>query len=240
MNLVLDIGNSLVKLAVFDNNLIKVKSFNIRYMHENIVEFLTLFPLIKNLIVCSVTDLNLNFDTYNFNNIHFVSSDSILPFINLYDTKCSLGNDRIALVSRASIKYSNKNVLIIDAGSCITYDFINTNNQYLGGAISPGLNMRFKSLNKFTENLPLVKSLSKSTNIGKTTRESIITGVTNGVIHEIEGVIDQYFNKYNNLTVILTGGDSNFLSNRLKIIIFANQNFLLEGLNDLIKLNISS
>jgi type III pantothenate kinase len=131
-------------------------------------------------------------------------------------------------------------VLIIDAGSCITYDFINENNQYLGGAISPGLNMRFKSLNHFTSNLPLVKSLTESINIGKTTYDSISKGVCSGVNYEIEGFIDQYSSKYKNLTVILTGGDSDFLSNRLKISIFANQNFLLEGLNDLIKLNISS
>ena len=240
MNLTLDVGNTQAKLAVFDDKLVTVKSFPVKSIHDNITHFLKRFPLIKNLIVCSVIELDLNFDSYSFKNVHFVSNDSILPFINLYETKSSLGNDRLALVSRASTKFSNKNVLIIDAGSCITYDFINSNNQYLGGAISPGLNMRFKSLNKFTSNLPLVKSLSESANIGKSTHESINIGVSIGVIHEIDGFIDQYSSKYNNLTVILTGGDSDFLSNQLKISIFANQNFLLEGLNDLIKLNISS
>ena len=144
------------------------------------------------------------------------------------------------MVSSASINYPNKNVLIIDAGSCITYDFINEKNQYLGGAISPGINMRFKSLNNYTSKLPLISPAFTEFEIGTDTLESINIGVLNGVIFEIEGFISQYSSRYDNLTVILTGGNSDFLSNRLKISIFANQNFLLEGLNHLIKLNISS
>ena len=100
--------------------------------------------------------------------------------------------------------------------------------------------MRFKSLNEFTSNLPLIKPINKAIISGSNTQDSIISGVINSVIFEIEGFIDQYSSKYNNLTVILTGGDSDFLSKRLKISIFANQNFLLEGLNDLVKLNIST
>ena len=240
MNLTLDIGNTHAKLAVFDDKLIMVKNFKAKFIDDNINDFLKLYPSIRNLIVCSVINRDLNFDNYNFKNVHFVSESTKIPFTNLYNTKTTLGNDRIALVSRASFKYSNKNVLIIDAGSCITYDFINESNQYFGGAISPGVNMRFKSLNEFTSNLPLTKPINKAIISGSNTQDSIISGVINGVIFEIEGFIDQYSSKYNNLTVILTGGDSDFLSKRLKISIFANQNFLLEGLNDLIKLNISS
>ena len=142
--------------------------------------------------MCSVITRDLNFDNYNFKNVHFVSQNSIIPFTNLYNTKSTLGNDRIALVSRASIKFSNKNVLIIDVGSCITYDFINESNEYFGGAISPGMNMRFKSLNEFTSNLPLTKPTNNDVIIGSNTQDSIISGVINGVIFEIEGFIDQY------------------------------------------------
>ena len=240
MNLTLDIGNTHAKLAVFDDNLLMVKTFKVKFVDDNINDFLKLYPLIKNLIVCSVITRDLNFDNYNFKNVHFISQNSIIPFTNLYNTKSTLGNDRIALVSRASIKFSNKNVLIIDVGSCITYDFINESNEYFGGAISPGMNMRFKSLNEFTSNLPLTKPITNDVIIGSNTQDSIISGVVNGIIYEMEGFIDQYSSKYNNLTVILTGGDSDFLSKRLKISIFANQNFLLEGLNDLVKLNISN
>jgi len=240
MNLTLDIGNTYAKLEAFDKTLVLLKTFNIELIHDNIDDFLKLYPSIKNLIVCSVTDINLNFDKYNFSNIHFVSKKSKTPFINLYSSKNSLGNDRIALVSSASINYPNKNVLIIDAGTCITYDFINNKNKYLGGAISPGINMRFKSLNEYTSKLPLVTLSQTELEVGTDTMDSINIGVLNGVIFEIEGFIAQYSSRYDNLTVILTGGNSDFLSNRLKISIFANQNFLLEGLNHLIKLNISS
>ena len=240
MNLTLDIGNTQSKLAVFNNSLVVVKTFDSEFIIDEIDSFLLLYPSIKNLIVCSVTDITLNLEKYNFNNVHFVSSSSNIPFENLYLSKDSLGNDRIALVSSASISYPGKNVLIIDAGSCITYDFINDKNQYLGGAISPGLNMRYKSLNEFTSKLPLVSFESSDKLIANQTIDSINVGVANGVVFEIEGFVRQYLSEYDNLTVILTGGNSDFLSNQLKISIFANQNFLLEGLNNLIKLNISS
>tara|TARA_B110000483_G_scaffold240643_1_gene321704 strand:+ start:137 stop:859 length:723 start_codon:yes stop_codon:yes gene_type:complete len=240
MNLTLDIGNTQSKLAVFNNSLVVVKTFDSEFIIDEIDGFLLLYPSIKNLIVCSVTDITLNLEKYNFNNVHFVSSSSNIPFENLYLSKDSLGNDRIALVSSASISYPGKNVLIIDAGSCITYDFINDKNQYLGGAISPGLNMRYKSLNEFTSKLPLVSFESSDKLIANQTIDSINVGVANGVVFEIEGFVRQYLSEYDNLTVILTGGNSDFLSNQLKISIFANQNFLLEGLNNLIKLNISS
>ena len=240
MNLTLDIGNTQSKLAVFNNSLVFVKTFDSEFIIDEIDDFLISYPSIKNLIVCSVTDINLNFDKYNFDNIHFVSENSNIPFENLYLSKKSLGNDRIALVSSASNSYSGKNVLIIDAGSCITYDFINDKNQYLGGAISPGLNMRYKSLNEFTSKLPLVSIESSKNLIANQTIDSINVGVVNGVVFEIEGFVSQYLAKYENLTVILTGGNSVFLSNQLKISIFANENFLLEGLNNLIKLNSSN
>ena len=240
MNLTLDIGNTQSKLAVFNNSLVVVKTFDSEFIIDEIDNFLLLYPSIKNLIVCSVTDITLNLEKYNFNNVHFVSSNSNIPFENLYLSKDSLGNDRIALVSSASISYPGKNVLIIDAGSCITYDFINDKNQYLGGAISPGLNMRYKSLNEFTSKLPLLSLESSDKLIANQTIDSINVGVANGVVFEIEGFVRQYLSEYDNLTVILTGGNSDFLSNQLKISIFANQNFLLEGLNNLIKLNISS
>jgi len=240
MNLTLDIGNTQSKLAVFNNSLVVVKTFDSEFINDEIDDFLLLYPSIKNLIVCSVTDITLNLEKYNFNNVHFVSSNSNIPFENLYLSKDSLGNDRIALVSSASISYPGKNVLIIDAGSCITYDFINDKNQYLGGAISPGLKMRYKSLNEFTSKLPLVSLESSDKLIANQTIDSINVGVANGVVFEIEGFVRQYLSEYDNLTVILTGGNSDFLSNQLKISIFANQNFLLEGLNNLIKLNISS
>ena len=239
MNITLDIGNSKVKLALFDVKLILTKSFFLNDIKNELKLIFSLYPKVKNIIVCSVIDFKFNFEQFDFENIHFLSYNSNLPFINNYSQK-TLGNDRIALVSSASIKYPFKNVLIIDVGTCITYDFINDKNQYNGGVISPGLNMRLKSLNEFTSKLPLVKLDEIDGFSALNTKDSINIGVLKGVIFEIEGFINQYSSDNQNLTVILTGGNSKFLSKQLKISIFANQNFLFEGLNELIKLNIEN
>ncbi|MFZ3274966.1 MAG: type III pantothenate kinase, partial [Lutibacter sp.] len=164
--------------------------------------------------------------------------DTKVPFVNKYATPKTLGVDRIALVSSAISKYPNKNVLIIDAGTCITYDFVNNEGNYFGGAISPGLQMRYKALNVFTENLPLLEPSEIVELIGNSTETSIHSGIINGVINEIDGVIEQYRKKNTDLTIVLTGGDIKFLSNRLKNGIFANPNFLLEGLNTILTYNI--
>ena len=147
--------------------------------------------------------------------------------------------DRIALVAAAVTNFPEKNTLIIDAGTCITYDFINFKGVYKGGSISPGLEMRYKALNIFTENLPLL-GLNDDFDefIGTSTETSIHSGVQHGMINEIKGVIEQYRKKNKDLTIVLTGGDVNFLSNRLKNGIFANPNFLIEGLNTILTHNI--
>ena len=239
MNVALDIGNTKVKLALFDDELIFVKYFLLNDIKNELKLIFNLYPKIKNLIVCSVIDFKFNYEQFDFKNIHILSVNSKLPFVNYY-CEDTLGNDRIALVSSASIKYPHENVLIIDVGTCITYDFINNENQYTGGAISPGLNMRLRSLNKFTGKLPLIKLKEIDNFNGLNTKDSINIGVLKGVIFEIQGFINKYSSDNQNLTVILTGGNSKFLSKQLKISIFANQNFLVEGLNELIKLNIKN
>uniref|UniRef100_UPI0030D97038 type III pantothenate kinase n=1 Tax=uncultured Salegentibacter sp. TaxID=259320 RepID=UPI0030D97038 len=145
--------------------------------------------------------------------------------------------DRLALVAAGALKYQNKNLLVIDAGTCITFDFKNDKNEYLGGAISPGLQMRLKALHNFTAKLPLVKLEENITLIGDSTKNSILSGVLNGVAAELDGIIDRYKADYKYLTIILTGGDSQILSKRVKNGIFANPNFLLEGLNYILEFN---
>jgi len=166
-----------------------------------------------------------------------VSSASKVPFKNTYKTPKTLGVDRIALVAAAVVKFPKKHVLVIDAGTCITYDFVTKEAAYLGGAISPGIKMRYQSLHAFTENLPLLDVFESNNFIGTSTEESIISGVLTGVQKEINGFIEDYQQEYLDLTVVLTGGDTNFLSKQLKSSIFANQNFLLQGLNEILKFN---
>lgn len=240
MNLIIDVGNSFVKLAVFDGDHIKYKEVvELNLILERIKAIGYTYKHIKSAIVSSVgklskTDINLIGARFD---LLILNSDTKLPYVSLYKTAGTLGVDRIALVSASVKNYPDNNVLIIDAGTCITYDFINNKNEYLGGAISPGLRMRYKSLNNLTANLPLLDTELPNSIIGNSTEASIHSGVVYGVLKEIDGVIETYKANYPDLTVILTGGDSNFLSKQLKSSIFATPNFLLEGLNFILQFN---
>lgn len=240
MNLIIDVGNSFVKLAVFKADNLKFKE---SIENETILAYLDLlkkeYPLIDKAIISSVGKLKksqIKIISKSFNLV-ILDSSIKLPFKNGYKTPETLGVDRLALVCASVNQFPETNALIIDAGTCITYDFVTSDNEYLGGAISPGLRMRYKSLNNLTANLPLLESEMPKNIIGESTDESIHSGVIYGVLNEIDGVIESYKLKYSDLTVILTGGDAKFLSKQLKSSIFANPNFLLEGLNFILQFN---
>lgn len=238
MNLVLDVGNSLLKIALFEKSeLIQKFKFSENYK-RNIEDIISNYKVTHSIIsnVGRIDDsiINILKESTNF---LFVSNQLKIPFKNLYKSKNTLGQDRLALVSAAAFNFPNENVLIVDVGSCITYDFKNNNNEYLGGGISPGISMRFKSLNTFTSNLPLIDFDSIYQLIGNNTKNSITSGVVNGTISEINGIIQQYREEFKNIRIILTGGDSNFLLKRIKNTIFADRNFLLIGLNKLLEDN---
>ena len=240
MNLVIDVGNTLVKFAVFEHNSIVFKT---SLKHNNFIrEFKKLilrYKTINKVLISSVGNLDESYVDYIkvYFKVLILDSNTKLPFLNKYKTPKTLGVDRIALVSASVNHYSNKNVLIIDAGTCITYDFITSKNKYLGGAISPGLTLRYKALHNLTANLPLLDTKLPEDLIGNSTESSIHSGVVNGILREIDGTIKEYKGKFSDLTVILTGGDSDFLSKQLKNTIFANSNFLLEGLNFILEFN---
>jgi type III pantothenate kinase len=240
MNLIIDIGNTRAKLAVFSNNkVIYKKRTSQKELLDSIDKILLKYKNIDKGIISSVGKLTLSNTKGLKSKINLIELNHKLkfPFNNLYKTPKTLGVDRLALVSASVKDFKNYNVLIIDAGTCITYDFITYENNYLGGAISPGLYTRYKSLNNLTANLPLLKPKSIKNITGNSTNQSIHSGVVNGVLFEIDGVIEEYDKKYEDLTVILTGGDSKFLSKQLKNSIFANSNFLLEGLNYILEYN---
>lgn len=240
MNLTIDVGNTLIKLGVFDSGKLKLKKTCIKkdFLHT-LNEISEAFPAIQKCIISSVANLSEHqllklqhqFDALILNH------QTKVPFINKYETPQTLGIDRIALVSAAAKEYAGKNVLVIDAGTCITYDFLNSKNEFLGGAISPGISLRYKALHTFTEKLPLLETNNPNLYIGNNTTTSIHSGVVNGVLYEIDGYISMYRKNYDNLTVILTGGDVHFLRDSIKNDIFANSNFLLEGLNHILEYN---
>lgn len=239
MNLVIDIGNTRIKAALFNDNEI-AESFI--FHKENFVAELTNIArneYIKRAIVSTVSrDFYLE-QKQGFSNIEFLYLDNKIKYpINInYKTPETLGKDRIALAVAASDIYPNEDVLIIDAGTCITYEFIDSTKNYLGGAISPGLQIRFKALHTFTEKLPLIELRDNIDLIGKTTEQSILSGVAKGATAEIDGIIDQYKKMYPSLKVILTGGDTNYFAKTLKNNIFANSKVLMYGLNSILNYN---
>lgn len=234
MLLTLDAGNTLFKGAVFENNRI-LYQFYCPFIEaeKKIGKIFSEYPKITHSIYSSVVigDSNLVEILKKRTQLTQINHQFNFPFKNLYTTPSTLGIDRMVLSAGANLNFPNKNVLVIGAGTCITYDFVNANNEYLGGAISPGIQMRYKSLNNYTSKLPLLEKEIPESFIGNSTQNAIHSGVIDGIIHEIEGFISQYFLKYQDLTIILTGGDADFLAKSLKSTIFANSNFLLESLN---------
>lgn len=230
----LDIGNTRTKLAMFENNsLLKTEYLSTKNLQEELLFFFKKNKIKPKIILASV--VHLDSDLLNWLQTHTdfiqISHTTPLPVTNKYQTPHTLGIDRLVVAAGSTIVYPNTARLIIDAGTCITYDFVNTENEYLGGAISPGLQLRYKALNDYTAKLPYLQTEDINYFIGKNTNESIQSGVINGIVAEIDNIIDHYKKDYSDLTIILTGGDTVFLAKRLKNIIFANPNFLSESLN---------
>lgn len=242
MNLIIDIGNTRAKLAVYKKNkflkTVICPKEELIQAQEHLREE---FPDIKDGILANVAEPKNSYVGWisglDGKTIE-LSAKTPVPFYNKYETPETLGLDRIALAAAAVSLYPDKNVLVIDAGTCVTYDIITAKKEYLGGAISPGLNMRFRAINNFTANLPLLRASSKEIpHIGQNTIQSLHLGTTQGLIYEIEGFLQQYKEIYPDLTVILTGGDAEILSKRLKNSIFVAKNFLSTGLNCILEFN---
>ena len=236
MILTIDIGNTNIKVAVFKQvNLIEKFVFQKNELKNNFKNILIKYPNCTNAVLSSVGKLDEIEISWLKNHLNLleISHNSAFPFKNLYGTPKTLGVDRMVLAAGAVLLYPNQNTLIIDAGTCVTYDFVTNKNEYLGGAISPGLRLRYDSLHNFTAKLPLLSKKYPENFIGTNTEEAIHSGVVNSLCYEIEGFISEYSVKNEQFTIILTGGDANFLANRLKSTIFADENFLLKGLQQL-------
>ncbi|RIV70585.1 type III pantothenate kinase [Flagellimonas aequoris] len=240
MNLVIDIGNTLVKYAVFENGkIIYDQASESGLFLSKVKELFERYPKIGHAIISSVGKLDHKERDIValFCKVHVLSSASKVPYKNSYATPQTLGVDRLALATAAFYQNPKGNTLVIDAGTCITYDLVNNIGEYVGGAISPGVRMRYKAMHNQTAGLPMLEPEAILDFIGNSTHACMHSGVINGVTCEVDGVIDQYRSRFQHLTVILTGGDSHFFAKRLKNTIFANSKFLLEGLNGLLEYN---
>jgi type III pantothenate kinase len=236
MNLVIDIGNTLTKLAVFEQDKLIFDVAMEELNNKILAKFISKYT-IKRAIISSVRQ-NLEPEMLKMYNFLTFSHLTPIPLQLHYQTPQTLGLDRIAAVVGAKKMVGETDVLIIDIGTCVTYDFLNAQAAYLGGGISPGFAMRFKALNHFTAQLPLVNfTKDKLQLIGDTTEKSIISGVYNGMEQEINGTINQYLQQYKNLKIVVTGGDINLFDLAPKNRIFADKFLVLKGLNEILNYN---
>jgi len=264
MNLAIDIGNTTSKIALFDKN--QLVEFNDNVDLNKVISWINKKHIDK-AIVSSVKKDNERLLKSVSKHCKIIELDhrTPLPINNLYETPQTMGMDRLAAVVGANHLYRENNCLVIDTGTCITFDFIDKNSNYHGGSISPGLDMKFIALNNFTDNLPLLKKGIKEIEgiaerrehgaersspgamryapsamrkgikefelIGKNTHDAIRRGVINGTLAELEGIISAYFSKFDDLTVILCGGDAKFFKTKIKAPIFVVPELVLIGLN---------
>lgn len=239
LNLIIDIGNSSTKLSVFDKNEMIVCLHDSNYKIEHLDEICNQYSIEKG-ILATVIELSKEIKE-QLSNLKFpvliLNEETDVPLVNLYETPKTLGYDRIAAVVGAIEEQPQKDLLVIDAGTAITYEFVDAEGRYHGGNISPGVNMRFKALHHFTGKLPLIEREGRDLPLGKDTSTAIRAGVIRGIEYEILGYIDFWRRKYPELLVFLTGGDKFSFDSKIKNIIFADRFLVLKGLNRILNYN---
>jgi type III pantothenate kinase len=239
MNLVIDFGNTRIKAGIFNKN--ELLSAHIFNSDTELITFLKTGLSVNNCLIASVTSQHdgiLNYLSSNLSVILF-SSTTRVPLKNLYKSASTLGSDRLAASVGSFYFFPSQPVLTIDAGTCIKYNFVTEQNEYLGGAISPGISMRLKAMHHYTHALPLIEPDTMfDTLIGENTKNSLLSGALIGSAAEVDNMIERYLTKYPNMQVVITGGDSDYLCKQLKNRFFANQNILLYGLNSILNFNL--
>ena len=237
MNLLVDIGNTLTKIAVSDGKSIltefKLKSIDLDFVKDVIRD-----NNIINSAISNVSKPNQKlFDLCDSkSNLFTFKKEVKLPFNNPYDYGL-VGEDRLSLIMGACSMYPQDNVLVVDLGTCITYDIKTCKNNYQAGGISPGIGLRKKSLSSGTANLYEIDPIYPKSMIASDTHSSISIGLLIGIQSEIEGMIKRYKKIYKNLKIVISGGDAKFLGDKIKNTIFTNSNFVFTGLNYLIEYN---
>ena len=239
MNLIIDIGNTVAKIAVFEGKELKEVFYDSKSSLDSLPKICRQYKPDKG-ILATVIELSetvkeqlgqLDFE------ILILNSKTPIPITNLYATPETLGSDRLAAIVAANEIFPERDILVIDAGTCITYELIDAKGQYHGGNISPGMAMRFKALNLCTDKLPLINEKGAIPEFGNSTDTAIRAGVIKGMEFEINGYSSQLTNKYPGLLVFLTGGNEFSFDTNLKSIIFADRFLVLKGLNRILSYN---
>lgn len=240
MNLCIDQGNSSTKVGVFNQTEL-VEAFVFEKIDKEDVLALTERFSIDCCIISSVISDNEEFIGFlkeRFVDFIELSHKTAIPIENQYATPETLGKDRLAVVVGASFLKQNRDILVIDAGTAITYDFIDAQNIYHGGNIAPGLSLRLRALHEFTHKLPLIETKADSPLLGNSTDSAILSGAIYGIVFEIDGYINVLKIKYPQLSVFLTGGSTFYFDTKLKNAIFAERNLVLIGLNRILQYNV--
>lgn len=236
INLVVDYGNSSAKVGIFkDDELVKKYVFT---SAATLRDFMAQTAA-DHVIVSSVNTDAAEVCSWSNARRHYILNHHLpLPVRNGYDTPETLGVDRLASICGAWHLYPGQASLVIDAGTCITYDVVDATGLYRGGAIAPGMTMRFRAMHEFTARLPLAEAREEVGLIGRSTQTCLQSGVIFGVVAEMEGFIARYTEKFESLRVFLCGGDARFFENKLKASIFAIPELVLSGLNSILTYNV--
>lgn len=243
MNLVIDIGNSLTKTAVFENGRIVFRESYRSFSVSDFISTKVKYP-IYGVILSSVAEDSKTEElavAIMPHAGHFIVLDheTELPVKNSYRTKSSLGLDRLAASVGAGLLFPGSDVLVIDAGTAITFDLTEKGYNFVGGNISPGLRSRYRALNEFTGRLPDVEATEEWPLIGRDTTEAIQAGVQNGILFETDAMIERVREKIPGVKVVLTGGDAPFFDGKLKNRIFVELDITLIGLNRILEYNVT-
>ncbi|MCL2562345.1 MAG: type III pantothenate kinase [Rikenellaceae bacterium] len=240
MNLAIDIGNTHIKAAVFEGEVL-VETFKSRSADRAFIEaVLKIYPGIDKVILASVRrDIAEVEEAVKKRVKRYTRFDGTkkVPIKNLYATPETLGPDRLAAAVGANAIYPDSNVMIVDFGTAITIDLVTQRGEFLGGNISPGVDVRFQSLHERTANLPLCEDTGRTVLLGTTSEEAICSGVLNGVLYEIEGYVMRLESEYEELRIIFTGGDGKYFAERLKNTIFVTYDLVVHGLNRIMEHN---
>ena len=240
MNLIIEQGNSATKVAVYSKKQMVYSSDYKCFNNSDLIQLFCKYPL-KNGILSTVIDANIELITCLKNQLErffFFDEKVRLPIAVRYQTPETLGRDRIAVAVGANFLQPQKDVLVIDAGTAITFEVVEAPGIYLGGNISPGVIARFHALNRHTKRLPLVEEREIVPLLGTSTETAILSGVVRGIVFEMDGYINELQNKYSGLYVFLTGGHTFYFEKRLKNAIFADKKLALIGLNRILEYNI--
>ncbi len=241
MNLVLDIGNTRSKVFLFSGGEILERSGHRKISSSYLKAFLEGHPQVRNAILTATgtTPAGILAVLEDLPGLFLqLGPDTPLPIRNRYRSKETLGYDRIAGVVEAHARFPQNDVLVIDAGTALTFDLITAAGDFLGGNISPGLQMRFRALAGQTRRLPLVSPDEEYPEVGTTTGEAIRAGVIQGMVAEIDGTIDRFAGKRQEMKTILTGGDAFFFDKKLKNSIFVLPYLTAHGLNRILEFNV--